>query len=219
MQPTYTPRPTVVDPGLAYGTPCEPPCWWGMVPGQSTHEDADQAKEQIRDSGWGHCIGGSDLGFGVMPSPWPCDQAPDILVTCDDDVIDAIRGPIGFYYPVGTLVEKFGSPERLYHEAPGATICSSCEEGKRLEPPSEIVPSSSVGLFYPSQGLLFWMLVPDLESGCICPEMKVTAFCYYAPISMQQALTDDCLLKLCSSPRREITENDLIEWHGFGGGY
>ena len=65
----------------------------------------------------------------------------------------------------------------------------------------------------------FLALVPVSGMGCICPEMEVTAFCYYAPMSMQEALTEGLLAGLCASTLTDVTQEDLLEWHGFGGGY
>jgi len=79
--------------------------------------------------------------------------------------------------------------------------------------------SSPVHLLYPNQGLWFLTLVPLSGLGCICPEMKVVSFCYYAPISMQEALDNNYLANLCTDVLTGITEEDLAEWHGFGGGY
>jgi hypothetical protein len=49
--PTIAPAPTIVDPGLAYGVPCKPPCWYRLTPGTSTRQEASQAVEQLLASG------------------------------------------------------------------------------------------------------------------------------------------------------------------------
>ena len=74
-------------------------------------------------------------------------------------------------------------------------------------------------LLYPTQGLWFWLKTPYGGTGCICPEMKVIYFCYYAPVSMQEAMKDNYLANLCSPGLIDVAEEDLVEWHGFGGGY
>ena len=70
-----------------------------------------------------------------------------------------------------------------------------------------------------NQGLAFLILVPGSGLGLICPEMKVTVFCYYAPLSMEAALADDYLANLCSIVPKSSAPVDLVEWQGFGPGY
>ncbi len=220
--PTNTPIPTVVEPGLAYGIPCKPPCWRGLIPGQSTRWDAAQAVEQLQAEGWAdHVVDGSSIGGGYSISPSPLTSQGTIHITIEDDIVTRIRcsSPLLFYYPVGTLIEQSGIPEGLYLVSKGSARCSSCEGWEPPEPPTAPVRSFPVHLLYPSQGLWFLMLVPMSGGGCICPEMKVTAFCYYPPVSMQEALSNNYLAGLCTSVLDEITGEDLDEWHGFGGGY
>jgi hypothetical protein len=209
--------PTVVEPGLAYGTPCKPPCWRGLIPGQSTHQDVAQAIEQASADGWAESIvDGSSVGGGYSISPSSFTSHGTIDVTMENDVVATIgTSTLSFYYPIGSLVEQFGAPERLYLVSRGATVCSSCEDWE----PGKPVPSIPVHLLYPNQGLWFLALIPESGLGCICPEMKVTSFCYYAPITLQDAFTDNYLADLCSSSLKNVAQNDLVEWHGFGGGY
>jgi len=217
-EPTNTPIPTVVEPGLAHGIPCKPPCWQGLIPGESTAQEAEKAMEQLRVSGWADSIDGDvSWGYHIYPSPFTTHGS--IHVNMNDGIVAKINGSILFYYPVGTLIEQFGGPEGLYLVSKGGTVCSSCEEWKPPEPPTAPVMSSPVHLLYPNQGLWFLTLVPLSGLGCICPEMKVVSFCYYAPISMQEALDNNYLANLCTDVLTGITEEDLAEWHGFGGGY
>ncbi len=215
--PTGTPPPTVVEPGLAYGTPCKPPCWWGLIPGKSTSQEATQAMEQLRASGWADHIAGSGEGmYSVSPSQFT--ERGRTFVIIDDDLVVAIQGDITlFYYPLGSLIKQFGPPEGI-HSASG--ICSSCQDWKPPNPPDAIVNYTMVDLIYPTQGLWFSVRVPLGGSGCLCPEMPVDSFCYYPPVSMSQALNNNYLVKdTCWYVMDGVTEKDIIEWHGFGGGY
>jgi hypothetical protein len=210
-----TPVPTVVEPGLAYGVPCKPPCWHGLIPGQSTTQEVEQAMDELRASEWASLVEGSPVwGYHIYPLPHTPDGSIHIVMD-DTGTVAKIGGTTLFHHPMGTLVEQFGKPERLYLISRRATVCLSCEDWK----PSEPMPSVPVHLLYPSQGLWFLALVPDSGLGCICPEMGVIAFCYHAPITMQEALTDNYLAGLCSSSLEGVTQDDLVEWHGFGGGY
>ncbi len=218
LEPTITPIPTVVEPGLAYGIPCKPPCWQGLVPGESTRLDVEQAMEQLRTSGWAHFIdAGPPGGYFIYPSPFTIHGSIHVAMN-DNDIVAAISGTTLFYYPIGTLIEQFGNPEGLYVVSRGSVVCFSCEEWEHPEPPDASVMSSPVHILYPSQGLWFVALVPLSGLGCICPEMKVVSFCYYSPRSMREALSDEYLTTLFVA-LKGATEEDLTEWHGFGGGY
>jgi len=215
--PTNTPIPTVVEPGLAYGVPCKPPCWRGVVPGQSTRQETAQAVEQLYADGWAdHIIGDNSVEwrYEIYPSPFTSEGRVDIYL--DGNVVKKIYGTVLFYYSVGTLVEQFGPPEGIRSNE---GVCSSCEE---WEPPESLYTPENglwVDLLYPTQGLWFWLETPRDGIGCICPEMKVVYFCYYAPVSMQEAMNDNYLANLCSPGLIDVAEEDLVEWHGFGGGY
>ena len=45
---TCTPVPTVVELGSAYGIPCKPPCWQGLIPGESTSQEVERGMERMR---------------------------------------------------------------------------------------------------------------------------------------------------------------------------
>ncbi len=216
-EPTTTPIPTVIEPGLAYGIPCKPPCWQGLIPGQSTRQEAAQAIEQLQAEGWAdHIVDGSSAFGGYSISPSPFTSHGTIHVTIENNVVTKIHSTtLLFYYPIESMVDQFGAPEGLYLVHRGSTICSSCEE---WEPPTELEMSSPIHLLYPGQGLWFLALVPMSGEGCICPEMEVVSFCYYSPRSLQEALNDEYLTTLFVA-LKGATEEDLVEWHGFGGGY
>ncbi len=206
---TNTPIPTVVEPGLAYGIPCKPPCWQELTPGESTGQEAEEAMVRLRASGWADSITGDSLwGYQIYPSPFTIHGSIYVNVNNDDTVVE-IGGTTLFYYPVRTLIEQFGGPEGLYIVSKGSTGCSSCEGWEPPEPPDMPVMSVPAHLLYPRQGLRFSILIPLSGLGCICPEMKVVGFRYYAPTSMREALAEF----------DQVTEEDLVEWHGFEGGY
>ncbi len=209
--------PTVVESGLAYGIPCKPPCWRGLVPGQSTRQEALRVIEQLHTEGWAdHIVDGGSVGGGYSVSPSPFTGQGTIYLTIENNVVTKIRSStLLFYYPIETLIEQFGEPEGLYLVHKGSTICSSCEE---WEPLPEWEMSLPIHLLYPDQGLWFLALAPVSAGGCICPRMEVASFCYFSPRSMQEALNDEYLTTLFVA-LKGATEEDLVEWHGFGGGY
>jgi hypothetical protein len=190
-----------------------------LIPGQATRQEVDQVTEQLLTSGWAKYVDKHPGGYIVYPLSVGATLERTICTIFDDDMLKVVRGHVGFYYPIGDLVERFGNPEGLYLVFKGSTVCRSCPEWDSFDP-SEIVDGySAYYLLYPSQGLFFAFFIPRYEAGCICPEMKTTYFCYYAPMTMQQALTDNRLADLCTGALDDVTEKDLVEWHGFGGGY
>jgi hypothetical protein len=212
--PDNTPLPTVVEPGLAYGEPCTPPCWRDMIPGQTSSQEAVQAIERLEAGGWATFIHKSTDGYIIQPLPV---FEGSVFVIIEDDTVQEISGRTLFYYPVGTLVEQFGSPEGIYLKSKGGEC--SCEIWKPSKDPlAPGMGDTVVDLLYPQKGLAFSIVVPNSGLGCICPEMNVDGFCYYPPVTMQKMLTDNKLSHFCKSNFPDHIE-DLVEWHGFGGGY
>jgi hypothetical protein len=155
-------------------------------------------------------------GYYIQPLP----STPDgsISVGFEDDIVSEISGQVAFYYPVGTMVEQLGGPEGIYTLKARAPV-SSCEEWTALAPTTATGGSYPAYILSPSKGLAFLVLVPWSGSGLICPEMKVTAFCYYSPLLMRVALEKNRLADRCPIVPKNITEQDLKPWHGFGSGY
>ncbi|MEJ5312463.1 MAG: hypothetical protein WHX52_22080 [Anaerolineae bacterium] len=210
--PQYTPLPTVVEPGLASGIPCKPPCWQGVTPGDSA-SDVELAMQRLRASGWAYEVKGGHRGYSIYPLPT---ISGSIHIQMENDIATRVYGNLLFDYDVGALVELLGSePEWVYVVNKGGR-CVSCKDWPP-GPYSDEIYTSPVHLLYPNQGLWFFAGTP--WNGCICPEMRITSFCYYIPMSIEEALDEDRLVNLCPVSTRSLTKEDLTEWHGFGGGY
>ncbi len=219
--PTITPYPTVVEPGLAYGIPCRPPCWRTLTPGQSTRAEAFQVREQLRTDEWVNYISGTDANDAFIVGPTPSSRG-SIFVIIEQDVVSHIQGSLLFDYTVGEMLEQFGPPEDLYLFS-RATVCSACEvwetTSQRFEP---ALGDALEDILYPEQGLWFKVRVPSSGRGCICPDMRIEHFCYHAPLSLEEALTDHQLVDVCWPGRgryADLSLETVLEWHGFGGGY
>ena len=146
----------------------------------------------------------------------------------DNDTVKTISGSIGFNYPLSMMIEQFGPPTGV-RSLQAFTRCTACEmwwspepdnlnaeeEGRLIEDPWPIL----VYFLYPEQGLLFWGWIPENNVGCLCPTIPIRAFCYFEPISLSEAFEDNRLADLCLPVLENFTENDIIPWHGFGGGY
>jgi hypothetical protein len=125
--PTRTLIPTVVEPGLAYGQPCKPPCFWGLTPGQSTSEDIPQAAEAIRVSKWAAQVDEDSASLVVHLSPFSMDE---IWVDTENGVVRTISGVLLFDYTVGDMVRQFGPPEGVYPVIKGSMREDSCPKQK-----------------------------------------------------------------------------------------
>jgi hypothetical protein len=216
-EPTRTPVPTVVDTGLAYGMPCKPPCWQGLTPGESTRQEASQVLNGLVERGQVIHVTEGDSYFIVYSEASVPYRVPAVSGLLEEDTVVRVLGAVEFYYPVETLVESFGAPEGVTPIS-GGSSCSSCEE---LEPPEYpqwgTRHNRIVGFLYPTQGLCFIVLADS--RGCICPWMPATIFCYYAPMTIEDAFAGNRLDDLCITPPGDFAQEDLVEWHGFGGGY
>ncbi len=62
---------------------------------------------------------------------------------------------------------------------------------------------------YLEKGAAFTSEAPPIDIGCICPYMKVLGFQYAVPLSSVSEY----------SRFRNIPEQQIFEWHGFGAGY
>ena len=215
-EPTHIPEPTVVDTGLAYGVPCSPPCWQGLIPGKTPREEAARVLEELWSSGVVEDVldtgGTSDGAFIVQVASRTETLA---MITFDRGVIESIDGDVNFDYTIGDLVAAFGPPEGIFGQVEtGSGKCLVCPES--VTGPIA-VSDVWVSLVYPKQGLYFRARIQGHLLGCICPEMSIGYFCYYLPQSMEDRIENN--RDKCSAFLSGYTLADMAEWHGFGGGY
>lgn len=212
-----TPDSQVVANGLLQGDPCKPPCWQSLIPGKSTRQEVAKVVEQLRARGLvDHVLGGDIGGYYIQPSLLSPDSS--ILISMKSDIVETIDGAIDFDYSVGTLIDLLGKPEGIYPAGGGNFAAGhSCDE---WQPPQEATMNTPVHILYPQQGLYFLMLEPMNNMGFICPEMKVTSYCFFVPLSMPEALNNNYLANLCGvEGLKGVTEQDILKWRGFGSGY
>ncbi len=213
-EPTWTAPPPVIDTGLAYGIPCKPPCWQGLIPGKTTQQESSEILEELVVNKQIDRFKKYATGIRINIIS---DTLNTIFIDFEDGILKRIRGSVKFYYPIKSLIEQFSPPEGLYLIDEGSSISQrSCEEWTPPKPITLPVMSDPVHLLYPKLGLHFVMLQPMLGN-FICPEMQTVYFCYYEPLSMPEALQDNYLADLCGTPK--ATERELVKWHGFGDGY
>lgn len=213
VPPSPTPLPTIVDTGLAYGSPCKPPCWQGLVPGRTLFQEAKPILEEVAASAPVYKLEiweDDSQGFAFHP---PYGTYGIVAGAFESGILTYVFGDIAFDYTVGDVITQFGPPQALYFSGrPPSTNCVSCD---RMRGWADTYDPSGFDLLYPEQGVFFRVSHSRLDDGCICSEMRVRFFKYLVPRSTPELLQNNNWGVLPSGTTRE----DLTEWHGFGGGY
>ncbi len=215
-EPNVTPIPTATNPGLAYGTPCKPPCWQGLIPGETTREETVRVLQELRTSG-----GADEIAdyFGPPDGTLTVFRHTEILadIYFENGIIESIDGRIQFDYTVRDLIGVVGPPEWIddwIPGSPGPGKCSSCPES---DASTKTGPLVQLSLLYPQQGLVFRTIAPASWQGCLCPQMRVYLFCYYVPQTVEDRLQNR--QGPCAGHILARTLLDLTKWHEYGGGY
>lgn len=215
--PDSTPRapvPTVVDRGLAYGVPCKPPCWEGLVPGVSTESEVRQTLEHLSEIGQIPEYTCSPRMCGIVGVPGVPEGWMDIHL--QEGVVSRIQGDVQFDFDVQRLFDLIGEP--AWVGSNGWSNNCTCEKQDTVEPHWALV-----SLVYPERGAEFTLKVRQSQGGCVCPEMQVTWFEYFAPVSSLEGYLDYLQKEYAPGNTTPsglwFQEGTYVEWHGFGPGY
>lgn len=174
------PLPTIMDPGLLYGEPCDPPCWEGIIPGVSSEGNVIQVLEQLERDGriksytktrdthyWAQFPSGDTLNVGFV------DGIVSILVLG--------YNRLSFDYRVKQVIDQFGEPEAYGGYSNFARDSCPCDDWDDSEVYTE--RSADVGyLLYPSQGVAVFVDIPNNYMGCVCPEMYASPLYYFSSV-------------------------------------
>ena len=203
------------DDSLLTGTPCAPPCWGGIIPGES---DEEQVLQALKDSALVradtiHSRPQEERGKPLTEIEWSgWAKYPSKLFLHNNRVlrIDIYldQGPT-----LGQIVERYGPPERveaslaypplysvvLDYPAHGLTVISH-------HYPEELPPFSS------SRSFQERFLVDD-RAGKLEEAFRVTWATYYAPTTLRAALRD---VFHFSAEDVEESVAQAYPWHGFG---
>jgi hypothetical protein len=193
-----------LDKSLLTGEPCEPPCWQGLTPGVSTHE---QVNEFIRTSRLVNpqtlhisaLRAGDGQRVGVSIS-WRTTVAPgrgyhdlarkggvlkDIIIYPDYDIT------------LDSLLEKYGPPEKV-----NVGITGSFGH----------VPAVGVTLFYPTNGFTAYFELP-IDDARLGPDSTVLRLWYSQAAPLERFLE---LGKGYLGGTPEQWLESLREWPGYG---
>lgn len=173
------------DQSLLTGEPCAPPCWHGLVPGESTREqvmNALQSDPRVRQESiyGGGFIGsnGKRLGEIAWGSCWT--YANMNFVQFENGVVSCIRADLGGAVTLGDVVAEFGAPEgvRAWTESPDPVYLK-------------------VLLYYPQMGMTIvsdevhqLRAEDDLEHRLVmlAPDLPASWTEYYVPGTLEEIL-------------------------------
>ena len=207
--PTSSPRtpvPTLVNRGLAYGVPCKPPCWEGLLPGVSTEDEVQQTLQHLQENGEISAFRCEEGGCMVGGVPGTGDGWVSIWI--EDGMAQSIQGDVAFDLSAQQVVNLIGEPRAAY--VVGGGRCSTCQAtGGQFDIP--------IHIFYPDLGAWFLLLTGSMQAGCICPDARVIAFEYFRPMPITETL--DYLVSHGATGLQDVPAEDLVKWHGFGSGY
>jgi hypothetical protein len=206
--------PPVVDTGLFYGEPCSPPCWEGITPGVTSKSEAllilDQLVRQgkvtsyIQEADW--------LYFAQL-------TGGEIVLNLDESYryvsgMSLRYGYLRFDFRVWEIIDRFGEPEAVFSSGDWVDDNPSCEDWEDVAYRSP--QGTATFLLYPSQGVTIVIAIPSEYYGYVCPEMRATAFDFYPPKSLANALQQGYRQAFEGN---NLTSEDLVPWHGYGPGY
>jgi hypothetical protein len=172
-------EPPPLDRSLLTGEPCEPPCWQGLTPGESTEEDVDEFLRttrfvdgrSVRRGTYTRLTLGGEEVEGVIVywrSFWGLSTCNDFCV--EEGVLDSITICPSPGVTLGRLIERYGPPEKYQVIVP---------IGQPLH--------YDVTLFYPTYGFTVDLVVP-YDDGMLEPGNSVTTVWYFRAAPLERFL-------------------------------
>jgi hypothetical protein len=170
-------EPPPVDMSLLTGEPCEPPCWQGLTPGESSEDDVNEFLETSKLVNRGSVFH-SDIttaGSGVVgvSIQWLSSSARGRVQNCfavHAGLLSHIFLHPDYDLTLERLIERYGPPERY------TAHLSGCER-----------PWVDVTLYYPTHGFTVYLTMrPD--DATLKPESKVEKIWYFRAAPLEQFL-------------------------------
>jgi hypothetical protein len=183
-------------------TACEPPCWYGITPGETTSWEAFAILDQLPGVNQDTVLGGYDREDKLNKIFWYFERpAEDSIgsIYFEDDRATAVTILTINSVKLAELFEKLGQPEKYWAEV---------GHGEDRE-------YVNVLLFYPTQGYLIDMLI-DLEFDSNQVEIKGTTpvyrVTYFAPEMFEELLGSRILIDKAVLARKGSWQ----AWTGYG---
>jgi hypothetical protein len=188
-------QPPSADWSLVTGEPCEPPCWQGLTPGQSTGDDVEDFLETSHLVG--QVVDQSEHGYVYWQSVVGDARRNPVstyrtncLHVGEDDLLEHVRIYLDYDLTLEQLLQRYGTPDRM-----GAGPAGTPER-----------PWIAIGLFYPQRGMMLTLELP-VNDKVLRPETRVVWVYYVAPTTLQD---------LPSALVGENPEETLQPWPGYG---
>ncbi|HUW96179.1 MAG TPA: hypothetical protein VMW58_10365 [Anaerolineae bacterium] len=198
-------EPPPLDMSLLTGEPCQPPCWQGLTPGESTEEDVAEFMRatrfvdtrSVRRSSYTRLTRGGEEVAGVIIH-W---RSSGGLAMCNDFCIEEglLTDLTICPYPgvtLGHLIDRYGPPEKY----------------------EVIVPIGGplyydVTLFYATHGFTVDLVLP-YDDGTLRPESSVAEVWYFRAAPLERFLQLRYDAGYGMSPARSLEV--LRDWPGYG---
>ncbi len=152
-----------VNRGLAYGEPCKPPCWEGLIPGTSTEKEVTETLARLQADGqiaWFRCTANKCVTEGV-----PGASAGSVDLGFQDRVLRSTSGRVYFDFSAQQLIDLIGEPTAVFQPTKADTSTEGHREayttcGAKLG--QFTIPTE---LLYPERGACFTLLVDIYSAG------------------------------------------------------
>lgn len=206
---------TLVSPPLFnLGEGCSPPCWEGLIPGISIRQEVWDVIEAPLFQQWSEENSyGADDYLLIKPEDDP-NTFTMLILQMNDDIFSSIQGNIDSDIHIDDVISLIGPPPYIAPYRPIAE-CMICDQ--RDYPSIESLELVDVVyLLYPEEGVYFQARVDARDWGCLCPNMRLTRFCYIADRAPMELIDRQVLVDTCSL---FVTSVETIESHGPWEGY
>lgn len=189
---------------LLTGEPCEPPCWQGLTPGQSTeHETAAFLESSDYAEGsslWQDRTGCGEITYWRSPIAYARNQPisgwTSNYLCASNGTLKAVMVYLVYDLTLEQLLDRYGPPEAFRAHSAGV--------------PER--PYVEVNLYYPGHGFMCQLELP-IDCVQLHSETEVVRAWYFPPTSLE-ALVDP--RDGVPFPPREYMRDVLQDWQGYG---
>ena len=200
-------EPPPLDTSLLTGEPCEPPCWQGLTPGESTEEVVAEFIRASRfvdtrtlsRSSFTRLTGGGDEVSGV--SIWWRSTVGggggSNTFTVEAGILDSVTIYPDYVLTLQRLIERYGPPERYVADLP-------------ISGPLYY----DVTLFYPTHGFTAHLVVP-YDDGTLQPESRVASVWYFRAAPLERFMELRYEAGGYGGPPGNLL-GSLRDWPGYG---
>ena len=198
-------EPPPLDMSLLTGEPCEPPCWQGLTPGESTEDDVAEFIRvtrfvDTRTTYRGRITrGGEVVGVSIQ---WRSTAARSRNVASnsfdiDTGVLEHITIYPDYDLTLERLIGRYGPPEKY-------TSYLSGFERQWVD----------VTLYYPTHGFTVYLALRP-EDATLKPESRVTSIWYFRAAPLERFVELQCEAGYLGGSPEETLEF-LRDWQGYG---